>query len=145
MGGQRSEVHDGTTRVLMEAANWNGPNLQRTSQRLGLRTEASGRFEKGLAPEIAMWGQAVSTQLMLELTGARLVAGTIDVGGEGPAAEDAAAARREGHAAARHRGPARRAGRAARAARVRRHRRRRLPRRDRARPSAATTSRARST
>ena len=52
---QRSEVAaDDTTRVLMEAANWNGPNLQRTSQRLGLRTEASGRFEKGLAPEQAM-------------------------------------------------------------------------------------------
>ena len=49
MGGQRSEVQPNTTRVLMEAANWNGPNLQRTSYRLGLRTEASGRFEKGLA------------------------------------------------------------------------------------------------
>ena len=48
MGGQRSEVQPNTTRVLMEAANWNGPNLQRTSYRLGLRTEASGRFEKGL-------------------------------------------------------------------------------------------------
>ena len=84
MGGQRSEVHEGTTRVLMEAANWNGPSLQRISQRLGLRTEASGRFEKQLAPEITLWGQAVSTQLMLELTGARLVPGTVDVGGEGP-------------------------------------------------------------
>src|SRR4051794_26390777 len=84
MGGQRSEVQPNTTRVLMEAANWNGPNLQRTSNRLGLRTEASGRFEKGLAPELCMWGQAVSTRLMLELTGARLVPGTVDVGGAGP-------------------------------------------------------------
>ena len=85
MGGQRSEVQPTTTRVLMEAANWNGPIMHRTSQRLNLRTEASSRFEKGLAPEITMWGQAVSTQLMLELTGARLVPGTVDVGGEGPA------------------------------------------------------------
>jgi phenylalanyl-tRNA synthetase beta chain len=84
MGGQRSEVQPTTTRVLMEAANWNGPNLQRTSHRLNLRTEASSRFEKGLAPEIAMWGQAVSTQLMIELAGARLVDGTVDIGGEGP-------------------------------------------------------------
>jgi phenylalanyl-tRNA synthetase beta chain len=84
MGGRRSEVQPTTTRVLMEAANWNGPNLHRTSQRLNLRTEASSRFEKGLAPEITMWGQAVSTQLMLELTGARLVPGTVDVGGDGP-------------------------------------------------------------
>jgi phenylalanyl-tRNA synthetase beta chain len=79
MGGQRSEVQPTTTRVLMEAANWNGPNLMRTSARLNLRTEASSRFEKGLAPELCMWGQAVSTQLMIELCGARLVPGTVDV------------------------------------------------------------------
>ncbi|MBE2314941.1 phenylalanine--tRNA ligase subunit beta [Solirubrobacter sp. CPCC 204708] len=85
MGGQRSEVREDTTRVLMEAANWHGPTLQRTSQKLGLRTEASGRFEKGLPPEQSMWGTIVATQLMLELTGARLAPGTIDVGGEGPA------------------------------------------------------------
>jgi phenylalanyl-tRNA synthetase beta chain len=59
----------------MEAATWNGPNLQRTSTRLGLRTEASGRFEKQLAPEQAMDGQVVATQLMLELCGARLAGG----------------------------------------------------------------------
>jgi phenylalanyl-tRNA synthetase beta chain len=84
MGGERSEVRETTTRVLMEAANWHGPSLQRTSTRLGLRTEASSRFEKGLAPEQAMEGQIVATKLMLEVTGARLVEGTIDVGGEGP-------------------------------------------------------------
>ena len=56
MGGERSEVHEGTTRVLMEVATWNGPNIHRTSQVLGLRSEASGRFEKGLAPEQAMRG-----------------------------------------------------------------------------------------
>ena len=83
MGGQRSEVQPTTTRVLMEAANWNGPNLQRTSQRLGLRTEASGRFEKQLAPEQAMDGQAMAAQLMIELCGARLVDGTVDIGGPG--------------------------------------------------------------
>ena len=84
MGGERSEVHEGTTRVLMEVANWDGPNIHRTSQVLGLRSEASGRFEKGLAPEQAMEAQIVATRLMLELTGARLVPGTIDVGGDGP-------------------------------------------------------------
>jgi phenylalanyl-tRNA synthetase beta chain len=84
MGGARSEVHEGTTRVLMEVANWVGPNIHRTSQVLGLRSEASGRFEKGLAPEQAMDAQAVAAKLMVELTGARLVPGTIDVGGEGP-------------------------------------------------------------
>jgi phenylalanyl-tRNA synthetase beta chain len=85
MGGERSEVHAQTTRVLMEAANWNGPNVHRTSQVLRLRSEASNRFEKGLSPEQAMEAQAVAAKLMLELTGARLVPGTIDVGGTGPA------------------------------------------------------------
>jgi phenylalanyl-tRNA synthetase beta chain len=86
MGGLRSEVNDSTTRVLMEAATWNGPNIQRTSSRLTLRTEASGRFEKGLSPELALEGQAVAAKLIVELCGARPVGGTIDVGGPGPEA-----------------------------------------------------------
>jgi phenylalanyl-tRNA synthetase beta chain len=86
MGGARSEVNEGTTRVLMEAANWNGPNIQRSSSRLTLRTEASGRFEKGLSPELALEGQALAAKLMVELCGARPVGGTIDVGGPGPEA-----------------------------------------------------------
>jgi phenylalanyl-tRNA synthetase beta chain len=85
MGGERSEVRAGTTRVLMEAATWNGPNLQRTSTALGLRTEASGRFEKQLQPEQGMDGQGLAAKLMIELCGARLVDGTVDVGGPGPA------------------------------------------------------------
>src|SRR3954464_147479 len=85
MGGARSEVQPTTTRVRMEAANWPGPNLQRVSQRLNLRTEASARFEKQLAPEQALDGQAVAARLMIELAGARLVEGTVDVGGPGPA------------------------------------------------------------
>ncbi len=72
MGGARSEVGARTTRVLMEAANWNGPNIHRTSLRLGLRTEASGRFEKQLEPEQAMDAQAMAAQLMIELCDARL-------------------------------------------------------------------------
>ncbi|MDP1850639.1 MAG: phenylalanine--tRNA ligase subunit beta [Solirubrobacteraceae bacterium] len=80
MGGNRSEVQADTTRVLMEAANWNAANIHATSLKLGLRSEASARFEKGLAPEQALDGQAVATKLMLALTGARLVPGTIDIG-----------------------------------------------------------------
>ncbi len=84
MGGARSEVQPNTTRVLMEAANWSGANIHHTSLKLGLRSEASARFEKQIQPEQAMEAQAVATRLMLELTGARLVPGTIDVGGAGP-------------------------------------------------------------
>ncbi len=85
MGGARSEVEPTTTRVLMEAANWHGANIHRTSLKLGLRSEASGRFEKGLQPEQALDALALSTRLMIELCGARLVPGTIDIGGPGPA------------------------------------------------------------
>jgi phenylalanyl-tRNA synthetase beta chain len=79
MGGERSEVGSNTTRVLMEVANWEGPNIHRTSWALGLRSEASGRFEKGLAPEQCMHAQAVATRLMIELCGAELVPGTVDI------------------------------------------------------------------
>ena len=85
MGGARSEVHDGTTRVLMEAANWFGANIHRTSLKLGLRSEASTRYEKQLAPEQALEALVLATTLMVEVCGARLVPGTIDVGGPGPA------------------------------------------------------------
>jgi len=84
MGGARSEVGEDTTRVLMEVANWIGANIHHTSLKLGLRSEASSRFEKQLQPEQAIEAQAVATRLMVELCGARLVPGTIDVGGEGP-------------------------------------------------------------
>jgi phenylalanyl-tRNA synthetase beta chain len=82
MGGERSEVHQDTKRVLMEVANWSGPNIHRTSWKLGLRSEASGRFEKGLAPEQCMHAQALATRLMIELCGAKLVPGAIDVAWE---------------------------------------------------------------
>ena len=50
MGGQISEVSDSTTRVLMEAATWVRTNILRTSKALGLRSEASTRFEKRCTP-----------------------------------------------------------------------------------------------
>ncbi|HUE26261.1 MAG TPA: phenylalanine--tRNA ligase subunit beta [Solirubrobacteraceae bacterium] len=84
MGGARSEVEPDTSRVLMEAATWDGPNIHRTSLKLGLRSEASTRFEKQLQPEQAMDAQAVATKLMIELCGATVRSGTIDIGGPGP-------------------------------------------------------------
>ena len=84
MGGERSEVQADTTSVLLEVANWHGPSIHRASWALGLRSEASSRFEKGLAPEQCLWAQAVATGLMIELCGARVPVGTIDIGGDGP-------------------------------------------------------------
>ncbi len=85
MGGARSEVSAQTTRVLMEVATWDGANIHRTSLALGLRSEASGRNEKQLQPEQAMEAQVLATRLMIEVCGATVVPGTIDVGGAAPA------------------------------------------------------------
>jgi phenylalanyl-tRNA synthetase beta chain len=86
MGGQVSEVSDDTTRVLLEVANWNGTNILRTSRLLGLRSEASSRFEKQLHPELCMRAQRIASRLLVELCGAKLVPGTIDVAAEIPGA-----------------------------------------------------------
>jgi phenylalanyl-tRNA synthetase beta chain len=85
MGGQVSEVSDQTTRVLLEVANWNGTNILRSSRLLSLRSEASSRFEKQLHPELCMRAQRIASRLMVELCGAKLVPGTIDVAAEIPA------------------------------------------------------------
>jgi phenylalanyl-tRNA synthetase beta chain len=79
MGGQVSEVSEHTTRVLMEAATWFGPNIMRSSKALGLRTEASARFEKQLHPDQAIAAQRLAARLMVDLCGARMVPGTVDV------------------------------------------------------------------
>ena len=84
MGGQVSEVSDSTTRVLLEVANWNGVNILRTSRKLGLRSDASNRFEKQLHPELAIRAQRIASRLMVEVCGARLVPGTIDEAAEIP-------------------------------------------------------------
>jgi phenylalanyl-tRNA synthetase beta chain len=79
MGGARSEVHADTHSVLLEVATWDGPNIHRSSGKLGLRSEASARFEKGLQPEQCTHAQAVASRLIVELCGARLLPGTIDL------------------------------------------------------------------
>ncbi|HEX3324755.1 MAG TPA: phenylalanine--tRNA ligase subunit beta, partial [Solirubrobacterales bacterium] len=84
MGGQVSEVSEGTNRVLLEVASWSGTNILRTSRMLSLRSEASSRFEKQLHPELCMRAQRIASRLMVELCGAKLVPGTIDVAAEIP-------------------------------------------------------------
>jgi phenylalanyl-tRNA synthetase beta chain len=84
MGGQVSEVSDQTTDVLLEVANWNGANVLRTSRRLSLRSEASARFEKQLHPALTLRAQAIASRLLVELAGATLVPGTIDVAAPEP-------------------------------------------------------------
>jgi phenylalanyl-tRNA synthetase beta chain len=78
MGGEVSEVSEETTRVLLEVATWNGVNILRTSRKLGLRSDASNRFEKQLHPALAIRAQRIASPLMVEHCGAKLVPGTID-------------------------------------------------------------------
>jgi phenylalanyl-tRNA synthetase beta chain len=84
MGGEHSEVSESTTRVLLEVATWNGVNILRTSRKLGLRSEASTRFEKQLHPELALRAQRIAAQLFIDICGARMVPGTIDAVAEFP-------------------------------------------------------------
>lgn len=84
MGGAASEVSESTTRVLLEAANWHGPNILKTSSKLQLRSEASTRFEKQLHPALALEAQVVASKLMHEICAAKSAAGTVDIYDEPP-------------------------------------------------------------
>jgi phenylalanyl-tRNA synthetase beta chain len=77
-GAETAEVREGTTRVLLEAATFDGPSIMRTELALGLRTESSSRFEKGLPRELPPRAMAVASRLLVELAGARMVPGTLD-------------------------------------------------------------------
>ena len=66
MGGENSEVRPDTTAILLESANFDSRPHPRTAARLGLRTEASARFEKSLDPELAMHAALRFTCLVLE-------------------------------------------------------------------------------
>jgi len=84
MGAEWSEVTAETTTVLMECANFDGPTTQASSIRLGLRTEGSSRWEKGLDPHLPPKALRLASQLMVELAGATLVPGEIDLHGDLP-------------------------------------------------------------
>ena len=85
MGGEDSEVTDETTVVLLEAANFEPGGIQRSSERLGLRSEASGRWEKGIDPNLAPQAATFCSELFASLAGARWV-GEADVHGDLPEA-----------------------------------------------------------
>jgi phenylalanyl-tRNA synthetase beta chain len=76
MGGEETEISDGTTDVLLEAANFEPTGLWRTSERLRLRTEGSNRWEKGVDPYLAEQAVVWATELIVGLTGARWVGHT---------------------------------------------------------------------
>ncbi len=78
MGGASSEISSDTTQILLEAASWNPVNIRKTSAKLGLRSEASSRYEKGVDPELALQGLNRAAQLMAELAGGEIVPGYLE-------------------------------------------------------------------
>ena len=79
MGGDNSKITDEVTTVLFEAATFNGPNIRKSAKRIGLRSDASGKFEKGLDPRNAEDAINRACQLIQELGCGDVVSGMIDV------------------------------------------------------------------
>lgn len=72
-GGLPTGIDENTEEVFIEAANWDGVTIRKTSQALKLRTDASARFEQGLAPDLAAYGVRDAVRLILEIAGGELV------------------------------------------------------------------------
>lgn len=80
MGGYDSEVTNTTTDVLLEAAVFNGASIRRTARALGMRSEASGRFERGVNPEYSIMAINRAAQLLQQLCpDAKIAKGIVDV------------------------------------------------------------------
>ena len=82
MGGENSMITDDVQTMLFEAACFDGVNIRKSSKRVGLRTDASGKFEKGLDPNNAKAAIDRACQLVEELGAGEVVGGTVDVYGK---------------------------------------------------------------
>jgi phenylalanyl-tRNA synthetase beta chain len=78
MGGLNSEIHTETTRVLIESACFDPLSVRKTSKKLGLVTDASRRFEKGVDPAGTVLAASRAAQLMAKVSGGRIAGGVID-------------------------------------------------------------------
>ena len=79
MGGANSEITDSTKTVVFESACFHGATVRITAKALGMRTEASGRFEKGLDPSLTMPALLRACELVQELGAGEVIDGVIDV------------------------------------------------------------------
>ena len=78
MGGENSEVTDGTTDVLIESAYFDPVTVRTTAKALGLQTDASYRFERGIDPTAQLRAAARAAQLLAEVAGGTIVPGAVD-------------------------------------------------------------------
>ncbi len=79
MGGMNSEINDETTDVLVESANFDSSSVRKTSKQLGLSTEASYRFERGVDPNLTLRALDRVCEIISDTTGGKLAPGIIDV------------------------------------------------------------------
>ena len=79
MGGENSMITDNVKTMLFEAACFNGTNIRKSAKKIGLRTDASGKFEKGLDPENAQAAIDRACQLVKEMGAGEVVGGMVDV------------------------------------------------------------------
>jgi len=78
MGGASTEVGADTTNVILESAIFHGPTIRNTARRLGLRSEASMRHEKGIGHDLPRYAADRAAKLIAEITGARVARGIVD-------------------------------------------------------------------
>ncbi|PIS05642.1 MAG: phenylalanine--tRNA ligase subunit beta [Candidatus Buchananbacteria bacterium CG10_big_fil_rev_8_21_14_0_10_42_9] len=80
MGGANSEIQNDTTQIILESANFEKLSVRKTAARLGIRTESSARFEKGLDPAMTDVAMARAVELILDVCpGAKVVSEVVDV------------------------------------------------------------------
>ena len=79
MGGENSKITDDVSTMIFECATFDGTNIRLSSKRIGLRTDSSGKFEKGLDPNNAYDAMMRACSLVEELGAGEVVGGTIDV------------------------------------------------------------------
>ena len=79
MGGENSMITDSVTTMLFEAACFDGTNIRHSAKKIGMRTDASGKFEKGLDPNNAIEAMNRACQLIEELGAGEVVGGVVDV------------------------------------------------------------------
>ena len=78
MGGANSGINDQTESIIIESANFNANSIRKTAQKLGLRTESSMRFEKGLDPNLCELGLARAVELIIQICPGARVAGNLE-------------------------------------------------------------------
>jgi len=79
MGGKNTEVNKKTKTIILESANFEPINIRKTSRKLGLKSGASDRFEKGLDPNLASLALDRAAYLIQKLAGGEIVQGTVDI------------------------------------------------------------------